>query len=794
MFVGYLPSITLLSLAIGESSFDRWIDGYEKIFRVETTISPPGAPSILTAAAPEPIINELRSNSVDLIDVVTSFRQQNGTVQLSLNSKIKFEAEILQIDQFFGEIFKGNSNTIDSNLKANQVIISHKLASDLFGSSNPVGKEIIINGLAEPKIIKAIVEGFPLGTHFQFDLLEPLPSNFTPQKSDNLGKWFQLGTYTYIKLKELSEKKINNIVKRLDKSVNEQLGKYGNDPKRKSPAEIIDLNISKITGIHFRDNIEGSLKASQNKELIYILIVMSFVIFIIVSISSFGILNTHFLNQNTEFAIKKLEGASTLQICKPTVIKTTLLVVFAFLLSLLTYQFLSNYIQSFLTNDFVVANFKNQQFSIIIVSMFFVSLLISLLGIFFHVNKTDILSSLKGYSPFLNSKSIFATTMIIVMVSFVTIAAIGTVGVNQQFNKLLSDSNNIETNGVYAIVEANNRGAIKQEQIKSVAESYKGLGIVDKVVLSNYTPGIGAPPQTNIEKFDGSMSSTVSIIRGSDNLTQLLGIKFLEGKPFNENQISEKYNSQTNGAASGSIVLSKSVINDLGFKMDFSTIGKFIKISLDNQVLNFRIHAIIEETNMIRPNSESKPLAIIWDENISDNLLVKLRADGNEKDISKLSEIYNDHINHALKNAMSVDAMWKGHLKSELITSKILLYACLLFLLISLVSLSSYVAQKLAYSKRETIIKTLEGSSSSRRIYEISIKLMIFIGISMLVAVLISITMFKKWSSDFPSQYQLSFIDVIFPIVIIIVTIILILTIQTYNVSKNLNITNLKET
>lgn len=794
LFVGYLPSITLLSLATGESSFDRWIEGHEKIFRVETQISPPGAPTILTAAAPEPIINELSSNSVDLVDVVTSFRQHNATVQLSLNSQIKLEAQTLQVDEFFGEIFRQGAKDIDSGLKANEVIISQKLANDLFGSSDSVGRQIIINGNAEPKIVKSVVAPFPSATHFHFDLLEPLPNNFTPQKSDNLGKWFQLGTYTYIKLKQRSENNIKAIVKRLDNSVNEQLGKYGNDPKRKSPAEIIDLNISEISGIHFRDNIEGSLKAPKNKALIYILMVMSVVIFIIVSISAFGILNTHFLNQNTQFAIKKLEGASTFQICVPTLMKTIILVVCAFLLSLLTYQFLSNYIQSFLTNDFVVASFSNPHFYVPVVFMFFLSLLISLLGIFIHVHQIDILSSLKGYSPYVKSKSVFATIMIVAMVFFVTIAAIGTVGVNQQFKKLLNHSNNIETRGVYAIAEANNRGAIKQEQIKKVAEIYKSLGMVDIAVTSNYTPGMGAPPQTNIENFDSSMSGTVSIIRGSHDLAPLMGIQFLHGKPFNKDQISEKYNSQASGAASGSIILSKSVTQDLGFTIDFSTIGQFIKISLDDQVRNFRIQAIIDDTNMIRPNAESKPVAIIWDENISDHLLVKVRGDADNNDISPLSDVYNNQINHSLKNIISVDSIWKGHLKSELMTSKILLYSSLLFLLISLVSLSSYVTQKLVHSKRETIIKTLEGCSASRILYEISNKMMIFIGVSILLAVLVSIKMFRKWSSDFPLPYQLSITDVIFPIIIIIATIILILTVQTYNVSKNLNITGLKET
>lgn len=66
-------------------------------------------------------------------------------------------------------IINGNQKTpLD---KPNTVVISEKLASNIFGNADPVGKTITVTNRDEDYTISAVMKDIPENSHFHFDIL-----------------------------------------------------------------------------------------------------------------------------------------------------------------------------------------------------------------------------------------------------------------------------------------------------------------------------------------------------------------------------------------------------------------------------------------------------------------------------------------------------------------------------------------------------------------------------------------------------------------------------------------------
>ncbi|MCI0692122.1 ABC transporter permease [candidate division KSB1 bacterium] len=118
-----------------------------------------------------------------------------------------FNQNVICTDSTFFEVFsfaliKGNPREVLN--KPNHVVITEEAARKYFGAEDPIGKTVLFNREHE-FVVGGIVENVPRHSHFQFDMLAPIP--FMRNKFGSaLDQWDFEEFFTYLLLSEKSSR------------------------------------------------------------------------------------------------------------------------------------------------------------------------------------------------------------------------------------------------------------------------------------------------------------------------------------------------------------------------------------------------------------------------------------------------------------------------------------------------------------------------------------------------------------------------------------------------------------
>lgn len=268
------------------------------------------------------------------------------------------------------------------------IVLSETAAHRYFGSDDPMGKSLVING-SETAFVTGVMKDMPYNSHFRVDILISMSSLIMEKNySSWMSPWKRFGFYTYLVLPENYDvaqlnSKLPNFVKNLDA---ENSSKY-------------TLQLEALKSIYFHSDPRGSRTGSSvhgNINNVYIFsVVAAFVLFI----ASFNFINlsTAFsLHRAKEIGVRKVLGSSKKQLIIQFLTDAVLLCITAsFLALLLSIVFLPLF--NSLTGKIITLNiFGHLNY---IFFLFILALTIGLLsGIYpaFFLSGFHPISSLKG--------------------------------------------------------------------------------------------------------------------------------------------------------------------------------------------------------------------------------------------------------------------------------------------------------------------------------------------------------------------------------------------------------------
>lgn len=180
----------------------------------------------------------------------------------------------------------------------NKAILTQRMATKLFGSEDPLGKQISINN-QNPYEVTGVVQDPPPTSHFQFDIMV---SWATFHSDADLQQWIGGHVYTYLLFPE-------------DQDIDAFLAKwptfFGSYMKETFDRfnGSFDLILQPLADIHLHSHLQWEFQANGNITYLYFLSIIGLFILIIACINYTNMATVQATNRAKEIGVRKAMGA-----------------------------------------------------------------------------------------------------------------------------------------------------------------------------------------------------------------------------------------------------------------------------------------------------------------------------------------------------------------------------------------------------------------------------------------------------------------------------------------------------
>ncbi len=259
----------------------------------------------------------------------------------------------------------------------NNIVITERMARKYFGTDDPMGKTLKINGGSSSGIctVTGVLERLPLNSHLQFEFLRPLENLWELGNGGSVNRyggwareWF--GTYLFINEDVAPEA----VCQRLDQLI------LTNKAKWNDPENVVDkTRLQAIADIHLRSDsftIPDYVNNKGDIQNVRIFLVIAIFILIIAWVNYINLSTARSFQRSKEVGVRKSIGALRGQLIHQFLTESILVnLMAAFLamgMALITIPFLGNYMAIELGFDlFSMPHFWSAFFTLVLLGSLF---------------------------------------------------------------------------------------------------------------------------------------------------------------------------------------------------------------------------------------------------------------------------------------------------------------------------------------------------------------------------------------------------------------------------------------
>ncbi|MEO1050822.1 MAG: ABC transporter permease [Bacteroidota bacterium] len=298
-----------------ELKYDKFHQDHENIYRITAEIVSAGI-VYDEARCQFPLAEKLKATYPG---VKKTIRLYQPRVPLIVYEDHKFlENRFLFADSSFFELFgfeliRGEANRVLKH--PNSVVITESMAKKYFGSEDPIGKFIKYNN-EQPLEVTGLVRDFH-NSHIAFDFLAPLSLQLslwqqTRGISGPENKWFWTGVWTYVQFEEGSQKAL----------VEDQLPAFVKDNFPEAWKDNSTLKLQRIDNIHLTSDLIREIQANGSLSNIRIFSILAIILLFIAGFNFVNLMNAQSAARAEKVSIKKVLGASNVNIIAQVLFET----------------------------------------------------------------------------------------------------------------------------------------------------------------------------------------------------------------------------------------------------------------------------------------------------------------------------------------------------------------------------------------------------------------------------------------------------------------------------------------
>ena len=305
--IGIAASILLLKYIDWQWNFDRFHKNSAKIVRVQHNYIQDNQLTQSSAMTYAGVAVAAKTHFPQVKDYVRLGRWIANDVVFRHGENVIRESDFFFTDPSFFDVFsfellEGDPAT--ALAEPNTIVFTESRAKTLFGTANPIGKEVIFES-RRPFKVTGIVKDPPLQSHIQFSALSSL-STMKNWGLDVYGDEHLENAYVYAYLLLASEADQNYMANKLTEKVSElKPHKFGGSD---------EFKLQPFESIHLYSNLQHEISTTGQGNGIRILFGISILILLLGWINHFNIFSAQAMDQSTSISVKRIIGASRIHL------------------------------------------------------------------------------------------------------------------------------------------------------------------------------------------------------------------------------------------------------------------------------------------------------------------------------------------------------------------------------------------------------------------------------------------------------------------------------------------------
>jgi putative ABC transport system permease protein len=556
--LGLITGISVCFFALQYVTFELGYDNYNKqrdnIYRLVTDVRTPSGIDYQSACAP---LGPAVKNEFPEVSAATRFLLDYIIVQNDRG--IYNEENIAYADSSLFSVFTLPMISGDTHTALNdpfRIILSQSAAEKYFGSTNPIGHTLLING-KDTAYITGVMKDMPFNSHFRVDILVSLHTLTQAWNPGTETNWMRSGFYTYLVLPTPAD------AAHLSLMLPDFVNRHYEQSIRK-----YTLSLEPLSSVYLHGKPRGRRAGSESTGDIQNIYIFSLLAVFVLFIACFN-----FINLTTavstyrarEVGLRKVLGASQRQLIIQFLLDALILSAIAFLLSLIAISLLIPLFDQ-LVGKTIVTNLFEHASTIIL--LFGIALLTGLLsGLYpaFVLSAYDPLTTLKGRFATSLKGALLRKTLVVSQFTLSIVLIIATIVVYRQLTFM--QTRQLGFRNAHQLVidfQFDQRIAGHLGRVNAQLKSIPG---VDNVCVSSGVPGKrNNRLETHIQNSWGEMQDFQSDVYFVDTgFLQQYHIGLVAGRGFSASQRPD---------SAGAMLINEAAAQSLGYNSAKDAIGK----------------------------------------------------------------------------------------------------------------------------------------------------------------------------------------------------------------------------
>ncbi len=706
-----LSVFTLISLYVNdELKYDRFLPIADRIYRV--TMSYTSASSSEHTAWAEPTVGLLLKEYEDIV-AATALVNEKSVVRN--DSKVFREERFFYTNKSYFEVFpypvvRGSVNTFEPGM----AVVTKSTAHKYFGKEDPINRTLQVDK-KEFKVV-ALMDDLPEHTDLKFDALLAI---------DDLAKisgW----TFNYILLKD--ERFAKSLQAKLDKvfeeSIQLEFDSYGTKGKYHAEA---------LPDVHFGSpKLFDTPKSSRTN--LYLFSSVAILILVIAGINHLNLSLASTTTRQMEVGIRKAIGAQNEQLRFQFLIKSFLVCFLSLIMAIVLVLYCLPFLNSLTGKSITWSELmKPGMISYLLGSVIFLALLSGSYPAFYLASAKP-MTSLKGLSK-LGRKNLLLKGSVVFQFTISFVLIISTLFISRQMNLVLSKSHGMTSDPVMMV------DVPWDSEVRTLVNQLKNQLTTFPFVRSAAVAGFNSWPTSDMAidavevRTDGEwLMKPFNNIEVDASYFKVLGLEFIEGRPFNSEEVNGSYET---------VVVNRALVENLGWKNPLQE-----TIVYENGTES-RVVGVIQNFNFNSVKSQFEPILIFPDDRFPAKLLIKIDKELGLENIEQIEHKWKEQLKDQPFDFQFLKSSIQDQYQNDITMEKLLNFFVITAICIACLGLFGLMALSTSQRIREVGIRKVFGAGSGQLWLLLSKNYVALILIAFSFAIPLTIIGINSWLEGF---------------------------------------------
>ncbi len=761
--IGITGSLIIYLYINHELSFDDFHSDVEKIYRVTRSSD---TPTIIDYEpnVPYPMIKSLHQDFTQF-ESSTLYHSDDEPTAVVDEKKFKLKNLIFADSNFFEvfsfEIVEGNPRVALS--QPNFVFLSKTTATKFYGSENPVGKKISVNGQLELEVA-GIFADLPSNTLFNFEAVVSFPTFSSDYLGGlNIDTWqMSAEAYAFVKLKDNISKE------QAEKQFPVAMKKYLTDQNYKRK----HFHLQPLTEIHF-DNKWN--KAATDMKSLYALGAIGGILLLIGCVNFINLSTAMAVKKSKEVGVRKSLGAGKAQLVAQYLGETFLITSFSGLLAVGISERIVPLFNSAFEMKLEMNIFQSMDMLLFVFSIIIIVTLLA--GIYPALVLADYspIKALKNNIHSQSNGSLFLRKGLIVIQFIISqILIISTIVIANQMAYFMNEPLGFDKKAIINVpIPDNNSGVLDRFRNQLVANQG-----IKEVTFSLGPPASTNTFETNYRLSTESEESRIDIqIQPADRYyNETYGVQLLYGRWYteaDEKSALERLGDDKKKGENISFVLNETAVKALGFNNPQDAIGTMITSGIGD--ISAPIIGIVKDFHVTSFREKIRPTAIIPFPMFYYNAGIKISLDQRVSSLKHVEEVFNGLFpNSIFEFSFMDDDIMKFYVKEQRSYNMLKIFSGL-SIFISCLGLLGMISFIVTQRSKEVGIRKVLGANILNVVVLFTKDFIVLVLAAFVMAAPIAWYLMKIWLADF--AYRIDFQVWFFALAMLISVVITFITI-----------------